>query len=97
MKNPDKDKIVKLEELPNIGKSIASHLRQIGINKPKELIGKNPFDLHQKLCKKVKKKVDPCVIDVFMSAIDFMEGGKAKPWWNFTKKRKEILGVLNSI
>lgn len=50
--------------------------------------------MYQKLCKKVKKKVDSCVIDVFMSAIDFMEGGKTKPWWNFTKKEKKFQVIL---
>jgi hypothetical protein len=30
----------------------------------------------------------PCVIDVFMSAVHFMEGGEPLPWWSFTQERK---------
>jgi hypothetical protein len=26
-----------------------------------------------------------------MAAIDFMEGGEAKPWWDFTEERKRRL------
>jgi hypothetical protein len=32
------------------------------------------------------------VIDVFMSVIDFMEGGGARPWWSFTEERKKQVG-----
>ena len=91
MKNPNKDKVTRLDEIPNIGKSIAKNLELIGINHPKDLVGKSPFELHHKLCEKTGKHVDPCVIDVFMAAVDFMEGGKPKPWWKFTEKRKSIL------
>jgi len=92
MKNPNKDLITELEEIPNIGKVISSKLRLIGIEKPKDLLGNDPIKLYKQLCEKENKKIDPCVIDVFISAIDFMEGGEAKPWWEFTKRRKEMLG-----
>lgn len=91
MNNPNRDTVSKLESLPNIGKAIASDLRLIGIQKPKDLIGLDPFDLHNKLCVKKEKEIDSCVIDVFMAVIDFMEGSEPLPWWKFTKKRKEIL------
>jgi hypothetical protein len=31
---------------------------------------------------------DPCVLDVFMSIVHFMDGGEALPWWSFTEERK---------
>jgi Pathogenicity locus len=92
MKNPDRATVERLEELPNIGKAMAEDLRLIGIDHPKKLIGCDAFDLHRQLCKKSGKRQDPCVIDVFMSAIDFMQGGQARPWWSFTEQRKKILG-----
>jgi len=39
-----------LEQLPNIGPSLAADLRLIGIQHPKELRGKDAFVLYQKLC-----------------------------------------------
>ena len=91
MKNPDRETVSRLEALPNIGKAIGSDLRLIGIYEPKSLIGKNPFELYNKLCIKKDKHVDHCVIDVFMSVVNFMEGEEPKPWWKFTQKRKETL------
>ncbi len=91
MKNPNRKTVSELEALPNLGKAISADLRLIDISEPQNLIGKNPFDLYDKLCIKKGKHIDHCVIDVFMSAIDFMEGEEPKAWWNFTQKRKEIL------
>ena len=89
MKNPNRETVSELEALPNIGKAISSDLRLIGIFEPQNLIGKNPFDLYNELCIKKGEHVDHCVIDVFMSVVDFMEGGEAQPWWKFTQKRKQ--------
>ena len=91
MKNPDRNKVSELTELPNIGKSIAEDLRSIGISHPQELIGKNPVLMYEKLRKKSGGRLDPCVLDVFMSVVSFMEGGKPRPWWFFTPKRKKLL------
>jgi hypothetical protein len=91
MKNPDREAVQSLEALPNIGPAIAGDLRLIGIDHPKKLVGKDPFDLYRELCEKTGVRHDPCVIDVFMAAVDFMEGGEAKPWWAFTAERKERL------
>lgn len=91
MKNPNRETISKLQELPNIGKAISADLKLIGITEPKNLIGKDPIKLYDELCHKKNQRIDPCVIDVFMSVVDFMEGGDAKMWWEFTAKRKEML------
>ena len=34
---------------------------------------------------------DPCVIDVFISIIRFMQGDEPKPWWQYTAERKAYL------
>jgi hypothetical protein len=93
MKNPDRETVSQLEALPNIGKVIAGDLRLIGIDHPGMLIGKDPFELYEAYCTRSGKRHDPCVIDVFMSVIHFMEGGAPLPWWKFTAKRKAILQV----
>jgi Pathogenicity locus len=89
--NPQKvqrDKVTQLEDLPNIGKAMATDLRIIGIHTPEQLAGKNPFQLYEALCKRTGVRHDPCVIDVFMSIVHFMDGGEARPWWSFTGERK---------
>ncbi|MGZ5780742.1 MAG: helix-hairpin-helix domain-containing protein [Burkholderiaceae bacterium] len=46
--------------------------------------------MHESLCNITGVQHDPCVIDVFMSVVSFMEGGAALSWWSFTEKRKQI-------
>lgn len=92
MKIPDRECLSRLEDLPNIGEAMARDLRTIGIKHPQDLVGTNGYDLFETLCKITGKKHDPCVIDVFLSAVDFMNGGKAKPWWKYTPLRKQHLG-----
>ncbi len=91
MKNPNRKIVTKLTDLPNIGKAIAGDLRLIGIQKPQDLIGKNAYKLHSELCGVTGEKHDPCVIDVFLAVIDFMEGGDPVPWWKFTTERKKYI------
>jgi hypothetical protein len=91
MSKKTNNSIKELTDLPNIGKSIAEDLVILGIHKPKDLCDKDAFSLYEKLCNLKGKRQDPCVLDVFMAAISFVNGGPALPWWHFTDQRKEIL------
>jgi len=88
MKNPDRDTVSQLDALPNIGKSMTAALHVLGIDHPKKLVGMDPFTMYEDFCAKTGKRQDPCVIDVFMSAVHFMKGGEPLPWWSFTQERK---------
>lgn len=81
---------VRLDQIPNIGKAMVQDLLLLGITKPTDLIGKDGIALYKKLNKITGQTHDPCVADTFMAAVDFMNGGKPKPWWAFTDKRKKI-------
>ena len=84
----------RLEQLPNIGPALAADLRAIGIKHPRELQGKDPFVLYQKLCAATGQRHDPCVLDTFMAATDFMQGARAAPWWHYTAQRKALFGQV---
>ncbi len=88
MKNPGRQKVTELTDLPNVGRAIARDLRVVGIQKPQDLLGKNAYQLHDELCRVTGEKHDPCEIDVFLAVIDFMQGGDPVPWWKFTAERK---------
>jgi hypothetical protein len=92
MKNPDRTTVARLEHLPNIGKAMAADLRLLGILLPQQLIGQDPQQLYHALEHATGQRHDPCVLDTFMAAIDFMEGGEARPWWSYTKERKRRYG-----
>jgi hypothetical protein len=83
-----------LEQLPNIGPSIAGDLRLIGIQLPQALVEADAMQLYRRLCQLTGKRHDPCVLDTFMAAIDFMRGADPKPWWLYTAQRKASFGVV---
>jgi hypothetical protein len=78
-----------LEAIPNIGKSVADDLRSIGIKHPRDLVGRDPYTLYWALCDHTRSRQDPCVLDTFISAVRFMEGAPARPWWHYTAERKK--------
>jgi len=84
--------IKSLQEMPNIGNAIERDFNIIGVNSPEQLIGKDPYKMYNELCNATNKKYDPCVIDVFISVVRYMEGGPAKKWWEFIEERKNKLG-----
>jgi hypothetical protein len=94
MKHPDRATVTQLEHLPNIGKAMAADLRLLGIEQPHQLRGQDPLHLYQALERATGQRHDPCVLDTFMAAIDFMEGGETRPWWSFTGERKRRYGHL---
>lgn len=84
------DQAVFLEQIPNIGLSIANDLRQLGITKPSQLRGKKPLDLYRRMNRLTGTRQDPCLLDCFLAAVDFMEGKANKPWWAYSVKRKQL-------
>jgi hypothetical protein len=80
-----------LEQLPNVCPSIAENLRLVGIEKPSDLKKQDAYSLYQALCTVTGKRHDPCVIDVFISAIRYMQGQAPQSWWAFTDERKHKL------
>lgn len=83
-----------LEQLPNIGPALAADLRRLGIHLPDELRSRDPFQLYQALCQATGKRQDPCVLDTFMAATDFMRGAAPTPWWHYTAQRKQVYGPV---
>ena len=89
----NRDDIVRLEDIPNVGVSIAGDLRQLGIRSPDDLSGRDPYVMYEDLCRITGKRHDPCLLDTFIAAIRFMEGETARPWWKFTPERKRTLAA----
>ena len=82
---------VKLEEIPNIGKSIAADLRAIGILHPRQLADREPLAVYLELAGVMEHRHDPCVLYVLMSAKHFLESGEVLSWWKFTEQGRKLL------
>lgn len=83
--------VSRLEDIPNIGKSIAADLRGIGIAEPAQLAELEPLAVYLKLAKQMGKRHDPCVLYTLMAARHFMQRGEKLAWWTFTEQGKKLL------
>ncbi len=92
--NPSKvirEQVRQLTDLPNMGPAGAADLALLGITTPFQLVGRCPYKLYEDLCTRTGVVHDPCVLDVFIAAIRFMDGEPPRPWWHFTQERKRRL------
>jgi len=81
--------VKKFTDIPNVGKAMEHDFIFLGLKSPAELKKQDAFKLYQKMCKKSGTRQDPCVLDTYIAVIDFMNGAPAKPWFYYTKDRKE--------
>ena len=70
----------------------AADLVALGFPTPADVKRMDPLQAYDRLRDAQGRLHDPCVLDTFMAAHDFMNGGPAQPWWNFTEQRKRLLG-----
>jgi len=80
-----------LESIPGVGKRIAEDLRDIGVDRPSYLKGKNPEQLYAKLCKLRGQHIDRCMLYTFRCAIYYVNNRKHDPekmkWWYWKDQR----------
>jgi DNA transformation protein len=84
----------RLEDIPNIGKSIASDLRSLGIHEPAQLALRDPMDVYLALSDNMGRRHDPCVLYTLMAAQHFLQSGEAVPWWKYTAQGKLLLTAI---
>ncbi len=89
-----KGNAIKLEDIPNIGKSIASDLRSLGILGPQQLAKRDPLKTYLALSDSMGHRHDPCVLYTLMAAKYYLESGESLPWWKFTEQGKILLAAL---
>ena len=81
----------RLEDLPNIGPSIAADLRGIGILEPAQLATRDPLVVYLALGPRMEHRHDPCVLYTLMAARHFLDTGDVVRWWTFTEAGKRLL------
>jgi hypothetical protein len=91
-----REKIARLEDIPNVGPAVAVDLRQLGITLPTDLLGRDPYVMYDDLCRITAQRHDPCLLDTFIAAVRFMAGEPRKPWWKYTAERKRELAARRS-
>ncbi len=80
-------------DLPNVGKAFAGDLQLLGFTAPSQLAGQDPVALYDRLCDLTRSRQDPCVLDTLISITRFMDGGRPRPWWEYTDERKRMMAA----
>ncbi len=80
--------VINLQDIPNIGPAMIEDFKKLEIYTPADLKKQDAFALYQKLCALTHTRHDPCVLDTFIAAVQFMNGAPAHPWWHYTAERK---------
>jgi hypothetical protein len=93
MKKVSRTEVTELQQIPNIGPSIAANLQQLRILSPQDLLEKDPYAMYDELCRITGVRHDPCLLDVFIAATRFMSGETSTPWWKYTAERKRELAA----
>ncbi len=76
------------KDIPNIGPAMVRDFARLGLKTPQDLKKQDAFTLYKKTCRVSGVRQDPCVLDTYMAAVDFMNGAPPHPWWHYTKERK---------
>lgn len=87
----------RLEDLPNIGASIANDLRGLGIHTPAQLATHDPLATYLRLATPMGQRHDPCVLYTLMAAKHYLNTGKALAWWTFTDAGKRLLAAPTQV
>jgi hypothetical protein len=82
-----------LTAIPNVGPAIARKLERLKIHGADDLRGRDPHELFERLCALDGRRHDPCLLDTFVAAVAYADGGPARPWWEFSRERKAREGA----
>jgi len=80
-----------LLELVNVGPAVARYLEGVGITQTSQLAGRDAIEIYEEMCAASGRRLDPCLLDTVMSAVEQADGGPARPWWDYTAERKRKL------
>ncbi len=81
-----------VETIPGVGPSIGRDLRDLGLKRVEDLIGKDPEKMYQELCELRNAPIDRCVLYVFRCAT-YVAGNRTHDpellkWWNWKDSEK---------
>jgi hypothetical protein len=78
----------RLTEIPNVGPAVARKLERLDVTALDDLRGRDPHQLFERLCALDGRRHDPCLLDTFVAAVAYADGGPARPWWEYSRERK---------
>ncbi|ONH27327.1 hypothetical protein BL253_22545 [Pseudofrankia asymbiotica] len=74
-----------------MGRAVGARFEAIGIHTVDQLVGADPVEVFARMEEYAGRPEDPCLLDTVLSAVDQAEGRPARPWWNYTERRRALL------
>lgn len=93
----DRRRLQRFTDLPNVGKAFAGDLVLLGFTTPAQLKAQDPVTLYDRLCELTGTRQDPCVLDTLISITRFMDGERARAWWEYTDERKRMMAAVGAV
>lgn len=90
----DRRGVDQFQQIVNVGRAMEEDFRRLGLTAPGDLIGQDPAELYQRICSLDGVFHDPCVLDCYWAAVDYMNGQPPRVWWDYTSERKRKYGEL---
>ena len=76
-----------LTTIPNVGPAVARHLERLGISRRTTCATATRTSCSIDSVSSTTAH-DPCLLDTFVAAVSYADGGPARPWWEFSRERK---------
>ncbi|MEA2425908.1 MAG: hypothetical protein QOH13_2318, partial [Thermoleophilaceae bacterium] len=64
-----------LTAIPNVGPAVARKLERLDVHSAADLRGRDPHELFERLCALDGSRHDPCLLDTFVAAVAYADGG----------------------
>ncbi len=84
----DKKQVLReLREIPGVGESVAGDLWNLGVRSVRDLRGRDPGRLYERLCRIEGEPVDRCMLYAMRCAVYYASRRSHDPellkWWNW--------------
>lgn len=96
--NPAVIETLDLQTIPGVGPSIARDLTELGVRRVRDLEGRDPNELYERLSTRRGVRMDPCVLYVFRCAVYYAEthaGEAGRPDPELPSRERELLKWWN--
>lgn len=86
-----------LRSLMNVGPAIEGYLVGLGVGSIRDLAKQDADALYQRLQRRWRRRIDPCLYDTFCAIIHEARTGEKTRWyaWSAERKRREATGELD--
>lgn len=78
------------EQIPGVGKKIASYISELGFHNLNDLRKANAEKMFAEFCALRGEQIDRCLLYVFRSVVEFARKPHERNWWEFKERSDAV-------